>query len=359
MVIKVANTAFETTPDVKIAVVDVYAPTVPTVPVNSEVATPSVLDSKGLTGFNLKESGELFSTAAKAFKDKNKSLKDAIKEIGSIVKNPREFTEKLGGAVLADTLKSVGYKGTASDIIKIAKDGPNTTNILHALGGVSDELKVVTGDVQRMIAGKDLDSVNGIASLIGELTGNNDLLKVLNLTPKMSVVKGFIDMAMVLRLPEAVDLLVDTMDTHDEKRMLKLFSCLNAAMNTDLDFLLKQMNDPAIGVGSILSLYPELPEVILTSYKTINQPGTKSDGIKLVGILKRLNPNWLKYKRENVIINDLQSLTTASDDALDVLKYVDETCVPAMLARTTTSLDMVSGTLSMRPYTPAKILEGL
>ena len=69
MVIKVANTAFETTPDVKIAVVDVYAPSVPVVPTNSEVATPTVLDSKGVGGFALKESGDLFSTAAKAFKD--------------------------------------------------------------------------------------------------------------------------------------------------------------------------------------------------------------------------------------------------------------------------------------------------
>lgn len=359
MVIKVANTAFETTPDVKIAVVDVYAPSVPVVPTNSEVATPTVLDSKGVGGFALKESGDLFSTAAKAFKDKNKSLKQAIDEIGSIAKNPREFTEKLSGAVLNDALKSVGYKGTGSDIVKVIKDGPNSTNILHVIGGMSDELKIVTGNVEKMISGKDLGSVNGIASLIGELTGNDDLLKVLNISPKLSVVKSFVDMAMGLRLPEAVDLLVETMDSAEEKRLLKLFSCLNAAMNSDLDFIVKQMNDSSIGVGAILSLYPELPQAILSSYKTIEQPGTKEDATKLIGVLNRLNPNWMRYKRGSVYINDLQCLTTASDDALEILIYDDVTRVPAMLARSTSSLDMISGTLAMRPYTPAKILEGL
>lgn len=359
MAIKVANTAFETSPDVKIAVVDVYGATVPVTPTNSEVATPSVLDSKGIGGFQLKESADLFSTAAKTFKDKSKSLKQAIDEIGAIAKNPREFTDKLSGAVLGDVLKGVGYKGTANDIVKLIKDGPNSTNVLNAIGGMSTDLKVITGDVQKMISGKDLGSVNGIASLIGELTGNNDLLKVLNISPKMSVVKSFVDMAMGLRLPEAVDLMIEAMDTVEEKRLLKLFSCLNAGMNTDLDFIVKQMNDKDIGVGAIMSLYPELPQVILSSYKIIDLPGTNSDATKLVLVLNRLSPTWMQYKRGTMVIDNLQCLTLASDDALDVLVYNDTTRVPAMLARSTASLDMVTSTLSMRPYTPAKVLEGM
>ena len=69
---------------------------------------------------------------------------------------------------------------------------------------------MVIDGVEQSIAGKDLSSATGVASLIGELTGNSELVKVLDISPKVSVIKSFVDHAMKLRVPEAVDLLVDS-----------------------------------------------------------------------------------------------------------------------------------------------------
>ena len=357
MAITVAPTTYETKVDKKLATVDVYAEAVKTNPVNNETKQPVALANNKLENFTPNETNKLLSDKLNTFKDKTVSLKQALDKIGSVVKNPKDFTDNLTKGILTDTLKSVGYKGNGADIASLIKNGPNSSNLLDMLGNSNPNVKVIVGDVEKIISSKDLGSVTGIASLISELTGNANLIKILNISPKLAVVKSFIDQAMKLRLPEVIDLLMDTMDSEEDLRQLKLHSCLNAAMNSDIGFILKQLNDRDIGRGAIVSLYPNLVSIILENYRLDHMVVTPNDVSVLIQVLSRLDPKWLVYNRNGTEIDDISKLAKASDDALRVLKKNNATYVPALLARSTEGTDMVTTTLNMRPYTPASVLK--
>ena len=356
MAIKVANTTFETTPGAKIAVVDVYAGTVPIAPTNSEVTVPGALKALGLDKISSKGTTELFSSVTKVWQDNSKSLSDVFKEIKNVTKDSKAFKENLTNAVLGDVLASVGYKGSGSDIAKIIKGGANTTSILNVIGNIDPGLKTVVGDVEKIIGSNDLDTATGVANMIGQLSGNADLLKILNISPKMSVVKGVIDVAMKLGLGHAADKLIDSMETREEQRQLRLFSCINAAMGSDLDFLTRVMDDEKIGIGAILALYPDILEVLFMNYKAPTLPMTRAQCDKLMNITERFDKKWMTYNRNGIEIPSLRMFTSASDDAIKTLMFHPDARVPAMLSRTTVSTDMVTSTLALRPFTPKSIL---
>lgn len=356
MVLQVAKTVYETTPDKTLAAVDVYAKTVSTEPVNSETKAPDALNQKALEGLNPNALTKLYTDFNKDFKDPTKSLTQALATLNSVIKNPKEFTQSLTKDILGDTLRSVGYKGTADDVVKMIKDGPNAQNILNIVGNSNADLKVIIGDVEKMVAGKDLSTVNGISALIGDLTGNDNLLKVLNISPQMSVVKSFIDQAMQLRLPAAVDLLVDSIESHNDRRDLRLYSTLNAANNSDLEFIDKQLDDPEIGAGAISGMFPTIVSTLLSNYVLINRTPTELEAAALITTLDKLDPNWLSYDRDGVMITNVSDLASATEDALSVLLKDDRTFIAANIARQMDTQNMTVATLAMRKYTPPAIL---
>lgn len=356
MAIQVAKTTYETTPDKKLAAVDVYAKDITSQPINSETSIPDSLKGSYPENYMPNSLNKLYTDFNKDFKDPTKSLSQALDVLNGVVKNPKEFTKSLSKEILGDTLRSVGYKGTSDDIVNYIKDGPNSTNVLNILGNSNADLKVIIGDVEKMVANKDLSTVNGISSLIGELTGNSNLLKILDISPKISVVKGFIDQAMKLRLPEAVDLLVDAIDNDDDKRDLKLYSTLNAAYNSDLDFINTQINDATIGVGAITGIYPTITSTILSNYILTNKVPSSTEAAKLISTLNSLDSKWMTYTRNGKTINSVSDMASATEDAIEVLLKDERTYIMATLARQLDTKNMVEVTLAMRPYTPAAVL---
>lgn len=357
MAIPIYKTTYETSPNTKIAAVDVYAPTVPVVPTNSEVVSPTVMDTLGLGKYKIDKTSELFSEATKVWQDPDKSLMDVFEEIKNVTKDSKSFKENLTSAILGDVLASSGYVGTGNDIAKVKIKGANTTSILNAIGAINPGIKAISGDIEKIISSNDLANATGVANMIGELSGNAELLKILNISPKMSLIKGVIDVAMSMGLGDAVDGMIKKSGGKNEQRQLRLFSCINAAMNSDLKFLTTAMDDKSIGVGAILALYPDILEIILSNYKVPTYPGTKEHCNELIKMAKRFDTRWLVYKRNGVDITSLRNFSMASDDAIDVLVLHDTTRVPAMLARTAVGTNMVIATLALRPFTPAKVLE--
>lgn len=352
MAISVAKTYFETEPNKELIVVDVYGETPGSEPVNGEASVPS---APGATIDSIlpKTVTELLD---KTFKDPNKSLKEAMAEIGAIVKNPREFSEKLGKEILGDTLKSIGYTGTVDDAVKAIRAPVNLKAIMTGMGESNAQLKVIIDGVEKAIDGKDLSTANGVAALIAGLTGDDNLMSVMDVGPQMSVVKGFIDKAMELRLPEAVDLLIETFDKEDEKNKLKLYSTQNAALNGDIDFINKQIDNNDIGPGAIMALNPDLIYTTLMNYSLNGESPTVEHATKLLEILNKLDKNWMSYERDGVRIEDLSAVANASHDALRVLMKNESTMTAAIIASGLDDSDLVTATLNMRPFTPPEVL---
>lgn len=354
MAISVAKTVYETKAYKPLAAIDVYGePEKGDGPINNETKIPEALANGTLDIFSPKGTAQLKD---KIFKDVGKSLEKALSEIGEFVKNPKDFRDALSKEILGDTLKSIGYTGTLDEAVQAIKKPINFRDVLGGMGDANPALKVIIGDVEKMIDGKDLHTATGIAALLSGLTGNDGLMQVLAVSPKVSVVKGFIDMAMELNLPGAIDELIKTVDDKEEQRQLKLHSTDNAAYHTSLDFLLGQIEDTDIGAGAIVSLYPDINTTTLENYKIKGETPTPEETVLLLNVLNKIDPFWMSYNRNGTPINDLSTLATASDDAIRVLMLDERTYAAALLVKQLKTDDMVTATLNMRPYTPPSVL---
>lgn len=353
MTVDVKKTTFETDAVKKLIVVDVYNEPEPNKPVNNEINTPGPLSNAGLEGF-------IPNQVTSLSKDLNKkpdfTLLDAVSLFTGVVDDPSSFRESVGDTVMNNVLGSMGYSGTIDDVIKSYSDPINLRTVLQSAGESNAELKVIIDGVTSTIDGADLKSVNGISQVIGGLTGNTDLVKILNLGPSLSIVNEFLGEAMRLELPGAVDALIDSLDDDESKRKLKLHGTWQAANFADLDFLEKQIDSPDVGAGAIVSLTPDIISLVLQNYKLYGKSPTTEDAQKLLRILNKLDNKWMKYQRGEDYIDNLSYLTEASDDAIRVLLKDPSTYVAALISGQLETNNMIEYTLNMRPYTPASIL---
>lgn len=354
MAIEVTKTTYETGPDKELIVVDVYGESDTTKPTNNEPSAIAALDQMKIEDIIPKSAGELFTGMGKL---PNLDVTDAIKMLTDVVGDPKAFGKAVGNNLMNDVLKGFGFTGTVDDVIKSFKEPINFRTIIDAAGEQNETLKMMIGEVEAIIDKGDLRSAQGISQVINQLTGNDNLTKILNMDPKISVVKGMVDEAMRLGLPEAVDALIESFDDDDSKRKIRLFSTVNAATNTDLDFIEKQIDSPDIGSGAIVSLTPDITSSILENYKLKGDSPEVEDVQKLMRVLNKLDEGWMSYNRGGDHIDNLLSLTGASNDALRVLLKDPATYVAALISGDIDITDMVDYTLSMREYTPSSVLK--
>lgn len=353
MSLEIQRTTYETGSDKKLIVVDVYSDQEPNKPINNEVSTPAGLNNKSLEGFIPKEATEISNAVSKR---PDITLKDAMTMLTDVVKDPKAFRKSVGDRVMNNVLSSMGYTGTIDEVIKSYSEPVNLRTVLNAAAESNEQLKVIIDGVEKTIDGADFGSITGISEVVAGLTGNTDLVQILNLGPSLSIVNEFIGEAMRLELPGAIDVLVNSLEDTDSKRKVRLYGTRQAATHSDLAFIEQQIENRDVGAGAIVSLTPDIISVILKNYRLPNGSATREDATSLIRVLNKLDTKWMKYHRGEDYIDNLSYLTEASDDAIRVLLKEPSTYVAALISGQLETSNMVDYTLGMRPYTPASIL---
>lgn len=361
MALTPTKTTFETGPENKVATVDVYGK-VTTKPVNNVKSNSTVNDAANINAYQpASKLDSLFKETIREFQDPNIRLSDTLNRMSNVIKNPKEFANSIGNALLSDTLTSLGYKGSIDGVVNVINNGhPNTTDLLNIIGGVNDDLRVIVGTVEKAINYGDFNSVNGIANFVAELTGNDSLIKTLDIGPQMLMVKTVMNQAFSLRLPEIADILIDSFSNRDEQRKLRLYATYNAAQYSQLKFINRAVGDIDIGSAAIIGMFPDLPNEILKNYTISEEDKNKSLlslSNELITLLLSLDKECFYYTRNGVRINSFEVMNNASDDAINVLKMNDQTFIHACLAESYKATNITELTLKMRPYTPVNILK--
>lgn len=347
----IAKTTFETGPNSKLAAPDIYKEST-TEPTNALKTAPTAVPVTGNDKFTppIKDKSPL-SQLLTQYKDPSNSVKDMVDRFNNVVNNPKELRNVVGKEVLGTMLTHAGFKGNIEDVKGLIGSNPSTKDILGILGQTNEDLKIVVGGIETVMEG-DLSTVTGVAELLQQITGNSDLIKVLDLTGKIAAFTSAIDIAMEFRIPEIIDLLIDDIKDEKEQRRVRLSSCMSAARHSDLDFIIACCNDSKIGTHAVISTFPDLVTVILENFKFTNEEeiNNHAASMKLVNLIFRLKPKWLEYSRNGKKIASVQSMGKISDNAVTALSLDERTLIAANIAKAFPPTDSIKETLITRNY---------
>lgn len=331
MSVKVKPLLFTTTPDDALVVVDVYAGgSTSTEPMNlvkkiSGETTGAL--GKILGGMNtntvslLKKSTDLL-LAGKDFKSKD----FAKAMLGEVFPNAKGALNDLKGGLISSVAGSIGISAdTAMMAYRTVKDG-DYSNVLGKLAATDPLVKFYLDGQAIVKKAEDVDSLGDLFSVAGTIFGDSRIGNVLNLSSEFTALKGLVDTAVALQVPELADYLIGKVDD-EHKDHLKRATAQQAARSGDLYTFysyLYQMN-----IAEAMAEDPDLTTNLITTYRHGSKEGpTIEEANMLVSILDQVNPNW------NGAITgrpDVSIWITVSDDMRELI-YMDGRFVPLLIA---------------------------
>ena len=316
---KLTQTTFTTGWDDKLAAVDVYTRNPSdTNPTNSapDTTTTSNADMIGIV--------QQAKSAATEYSKKIPSLDKKAFQYGYIVSNAIKEINKSGGFnsknisdyVLKEVAKTKGYTGidNISNVVNLSS-GVNIKNVGAALGG---QYKVILDGVE-LVRNGDFSTADSVVKLIGQVTGDTQLAKVINASDEMAMLHGLVDLSVKIKIPELATKIIDKVKTKRDKTALQK-TAINAAADVgDAEYL------QSIVIGNDgLDLDPTASKTVPTLLMNYTRSNTDinvstQEYNSFVDMLRALDANWDKTDRDGKMITNLSVFQDCSLDAKKVL----------------------------------------
>lgn len=293
-----------------------------------------MIDSKSmLSAFNATSGGLLggkgsLVSQVQGIVDSGALNPDKIKERWQAVgMNATRNLDKLGGDMLANTLKATGWvdDATAKNLF-----GNGMKSSINNAKAAAKGFKMMVDDAETFIKDIDFDSVSGISNLITAVTGNNQIVKALGIQDKLAGLKLINDIANVWGVPKLADKLLGTLESEEDKKeyLLNLLpSAINSAHLENINLCIKHL-----GSHFVLAQYPLAISTILMNYRLPpdHYLPTVTEASVLINVLDTLETRWAYYERAGSWIYDLEKFGGASDAARQTLALSDVYRIPAM-----------------------------
>lgn len=322
----IAPTSYGTTPDNSAVTVDVYN-NPPKEPVNNIPGLPSLATLSQVGGVNefskglLKNITKNYLETGKLFNDKDLALKN----IGEALNVNKGYLQSLGGKTLDILLKGSGFYSTGiGKVVDGIAQAATGNQLDQTVLGKYRDLTVLVGGVKQVIKNvKDIDSITDLSNLIAGVSGDNEYLKVLNLTGIAGVVKGVNDLAREYNLPGIYDKLIDKLDDDDKKRVSALVLAGTTSFKdlSTLDSMLKHLTG-----SEILNANPDIVNIVVSDYGPTDKypQASKEAALHLHERLVQIDPHWHQvYVKDDVWIDDLSVFQNLSAYARDSFLSAD------------------------------------
>jgi len=284
---------------------------------------------------NILNSFQSLATAAKSkIAEVVKIPKFNANDIVSMVdlKDGLRLDRKALGSRLMDSL---GIR--EGEIPDTAKD-----NIFKAMEGY---LGLENGLVKNTL-GKAMDlgdtppeDASGFVSFLQGFLGDSSLAGIVDSTPFLGLLKGSIEKAVEMGLPDALDALLAKMDNEKDRINTLKSQVQQAALAADLETL--KVIEKYMSREEMLAQCPEIVEYVLAGFRmsrlrpdaTLQQYYTE-----LVDYFNHMDPNWVAVGGGRT---KLSSFTRASSDALTVFQTVGDYRTEALIARSYPVVDVL------------------
>lgn len=338
MALQIAETSFTSGPDNKAATVDVYKDP-PKRPTN---ATPGIAPDGIKTFGGLKLGGapvsELLKEVAKGYASNGSiDLDGALERASGITGVTKGAMRSRGGEVTNEILKAFGFYN--SDL------GKNLDTITKQAGGDSFEkfvmggrhnVDVLTGDVKSTLKSfKDIDGLQKLSDFIGSISGDNEFIKIFNLSDSLAVFQALNKVAVEFSLPGVMDKLIEKLDAEDQRAVV-VGSSRDIYAISDMDYI-ETMLGHASG-EELLGSNPTLLKDILANFRSTSKYPLpdKATAEKLDSLLKRIRVKWMYSYIEGQALDvfDLDIFRTASPFARECFLSNDMYVAPLAIAGT-------------------------
>lgn len=304
----IAPTSFGTTPDDKAVVVDIYGGP-PKSPTNNIPGLPNIGALNQISGLNGMAAGLLKNITSGYIKTGKFSLdgvNDAITSMSNNLKMNKGILKSLGGTTIDILLKGSGFYNTGigkvvDGIAKVATKSPLESGVLSQYR----DLTMLVGGVEKVIKNvKDVDSLTDLSKLIGSISGDNEYLKLFNLTEVAGVIKGVNDIAASFEIPGVFDKLISQMSDSDKKRVSALVISGTTTLGSisTIDTMMEHMSG-----SELLSANPYVIKMMVNEYKGEGQFSTPSKEAAdyLLERLNKITPNWYQVYTGKGWVDDL------------------------------------------------------
>lgn len=310
---RLSNTVFQTNGRDTMVVQDAYR-------ISNDAPKNTVFDSlkgvysDGIQGLktntsSVKELTNLILSAKRGTVDKMDMFERALGAMGSSLPS---LLGSIGGA-LKNQLASVA--GTL-----IGPDAEKNVNILY-------------GNLDKIIKVAGVNDIEGLADVLGELTGNSDLMRVINIEAEAAILGGLAQQLMRYGIPELIDDVMAQSASDEAIKKAYQFVSTDSIVGTDLDTINRVLDK--IGLAAYLEVNPDPIKNILSMFyfgtdDTIDKWPAKR--ALLISTLNRINPHWQEYNRNGTYVKDLNVFTTASTDAKTLFRMADPEAMLSMVA---------------------------
>lgn len=207
-------------------------------------------------------------------------------------------------------------------------------------GTVSSIMGATKTGVKAFMSG-NLDDVRGLANLAKELTGKSDIFSVFDLAAEAAMATTIIDYAIRSGATDLIDEAVRSVSDPSVKYHAYRSNYSVAVLSSNIDAL-KLMGE-TLTSGGVLSTLPDACKRILMFYKYADNttPAQYAERRnELLGVLNAIDPNWPKYDRNGVMVDNLEMFTYASAHATVLLGQMEEFKLPLMIAPSHRSMSL-------------------
>lgn len=296
----------------------------------------------------------IFEASKGIYKDAVKGLfanKNSARELLQLVKDSQN-----GGVNKMELLtRGLGAFGTSLPNL-LGTIGGTLKNKLGDVAGdlITDDAKrtllFLYDNVEVAVQVANIKDAGSLFEFVGELTGNTELAKFIDLEAESALIAGICSELMEFGIPELIDDVIDMTRSSETRKNAWAYISTEAVNGTDLALVSKIIDQ--IGLVAFLENNPNAINSILSSFffgskDTVETWPTKR--AELVALLVKIDPYWNKKLRNGSYVANLLPYSVASADAKTLLMLEPEDRTYTLAAKGKVARNVVDVVKEMYP----------
>lgn len=317
---KIAPTIHHTKPTDKVPGVDVYSEKRQT-PINNITKFLEEKTNKLFGGFlgNIPRQ-DLLNLGKKAIA----VLRDPKGELDKFKKGGKDILKNVGVGFGARVLQQMGVVSNADETFNQLLKADSRKAYLNVLVQNNSTLRAVVDneDVKKLMA-KDWKDINDLSTIMYNLTGNNELVKIFDMEGTFALLNQTVKSARMFGMPELYDSVMDQIKLEDDKVAFALQQIPQCYSTNDYYWIDRSLE--LTNTGTIMSNYPDMLEGLVSGYTRKDKIGSPVTQVSdLFNILNRFNPNWSVTNMNGMQVKNLELYRKASPDLIEAMLLMPE-----------------------------------